>query len=123
MILTILMILAFCGCGKKSDNRQTTTIEETAANQRYNNTDTAVVIGIDLEEMHISLSSLSQGTTYTLSYSGGTKIRSKNDVELTMSQIAVGELVDVYDVLGSQRLIEMRSEERRVGKECRSRWS
>lgn len=107
MILTILMILAFCGCGKKSDNRQTTTIEETAANQRYNNTDTAVVIGIDLEEMHISLSSLSQGTTYTLSYSGGTKIRSKNDVELTMSQIAVGELVDVYYVLGSQRLIEM----------------
>ena len=36
-----------------------------------------------------------------------------------------GNLLDVYDFLGGsyERVTTTRSEERRVGKECRSRWS
>ena len=45
--------------------------------------------------------------------------------EQIRSIIESGELVKGYDVLNEQNALEkvMRSEERRVGKECRSRWS
>lgn len=109
MILTMLIIFALTGCGGQSKKQPTTSMEEdTDANQRYNSTDMAVVIKIDLEDSQVSFKSLESGSTYTLTFTGGTKIRSKNDVELTMSQVDVGELVDVYYVLGSQRLIEMK---------------
>ena len=80
----------------------------TTENKRYNETDLAVVLTTDLDKMEISLRSVKTGRNYTLTYTGGTKIRSRNNVELTMSQVAIGEIVDVYYVLGNQKLIEMK---------------
>src|SRR5205807_6584900 len=39
-----------------------------------------------------------------------------------VSQVAVAAVLAAFTCLGSLRLLRARSEERRVGKECRSRW-
>lgn len=113
--LCILSLVLMCGCGKTGGTSngsnlggiqketQTTTTEE----KRYNATDIAIVISVDTSNMEISLRSVESGRNYSLTYTGGTKIRSRNSVELTMSQVSIGEIVDVYYVLGNQKLIEM----------------
>lgn len=115
-ILTIIICIGIFGCtssGKTTNGQEvgginksteTTTIEDV----RYNATDQAVILNININKMEITVKSIVNDTKYTLMYSGGTRIRSKNDVELTMSQMQVGQIVDVYYVNGSQRLIEIK---------------
>ena len=91
--------------GGISKETEETTITEDV---RYNETDLAVVLSIDLEGKEISFRSVRSGKNYILTYTGGTKIRSKNGVELTMAQVNIGDIVDTYYVLGSQKLIEMK---------------
>ena len=115
-ILVIIICISISGCkssGKTTNGQEmgginkpteTTTVEDV----RYNATDQVIMLNINTNKMEITVKSIGSDTKYTLTYSGGTRIRSKNDVELTMSQMQVGQIVDVYYVNGSQRLIEIK---------------
>lgn len=82
-----------------------TTTSETS--KRYNTTDFAIVTNIDTNKSTITFKSIDNGSTYDLSYSGGTRFKSKNGSELLVSQFDLGEIVDVYYVAGGQKLIQM----------------
>ncbi|MBQ1193737.1 MAG: PEGA domain-containing protein [Lachnospiraceae bacterium] len=115
-VLTVLFIISVFGCkssggttnGSEVGGINSTTEQQTSENTRYNSTDLAIVLNIDTAKNEITLKSIESDKNYTLSYSGGTRIKSKNDVELTMNQVETGQIVDVYYVQGSQKLIEMK---------------
>lgn len=114
--MTFVMMMTGCssGSGGTSNGRDvagikttTTAIETTEANKRYNSQDIAVIVDINESISEISLKSVNTNKKYSLKYTGGTRIKSKNNSELTMSDMSVGMVVDVYSVQGSQKLIEL----------------
>lgn len=114
MISFMCIFLSGCTSGAGTSNgsemggiNSATTELVTDANVRYNATDLAIVTNIDTKKSEITFKGIDSNIVYTLTYTGGTRIRSKNGVELLISQVLVGEIVDVYYVQGSQKLIEM----------------
>ncbi len=111
-LLLGLSIFVFGGCVKREGNRNTdskeTTTEETTTetNKRYNAQDIVVVTDIDTEKSQISVKSIqNNGKIYVLNYTSGTSIKNKYDTEVLISKIGIGEIVDVYYVAGTQKLI------------------
>lgn len=90
--------------GINGPSKATETTEEST---RYNATDLAIVTNIDTNKTTITFKSLNNNSVYDLTYSGGTRFKSKNGSELLISQIDLGEIVDVYYVAGGQKLIQM----------------
>lgn len=114
-IFAVLLSFALTGCknGGNTTNGQevggisVTTKETETEKVRYNASNQAIIVSIDLQKKEVTFVNVGGIDKYTLTYSGGTKIRSKNSSELTMSQMEVGQIVDIYYVSGTQRLIEM----------------
>ena len=132
IIVLIVFLLMLCqGCSSKGNTTNgsdvggiptSSTEGTTEENKRYNSVDLAIVSKIDTVNMELTFISINDGRTYTLTYTGGTKVRSKNDVELSMSQMNVGEIVDVYYVMGSQKLIEIQESKSAWENNSVTRW-
>ncbi len=85
----------------------TTTTSDNYEGERYNRTDTAVVISVDTTNEKITFQSVSGGKNYYLYYSGGTEIYGEEGSSYVISQISVGEVVDLYYISGTQKLVKM----------------
>lgn len=112
-ILLIAILAIGCKKGGNTTNGNevgginVTTKETTTEYVRYNMQNQAIILNMDLNKQEVTFVNVGGIDKYTLSYNGGTKIRSKNNVELTMSQMEIGQIVDIYYVGGTQRLMEM----------------
>lgn len=115
VISIILIAVLAIGCkkgGNTTNGREVgginvTTKETTTEYVRYNTTNQAIIVSKDMEKQEVTFVNIGGIDKYTLTYNGGTKIRSKNNSELTMAQMEVGQIVDIYYVSGTQRLMEM----------------
>lgn len=101
----------------------TTVTEATTEDKRYNSQDIAVIVDINEAISEISLKSINTNKKYSLKYTGGTRIKSKNNSELTMSDMNVGMVVDVYSIQGSQKLIELHENSESWKNDMVGRWS
>ena len=112
-ILLIAVLAAGCKKGGNTTNGRevggisVTTKETTTEYVRYSATNQAIIVSIDLTKQEVTFINVGGIDKYTLTYNGGTKIRSKNGTELTMAQMEAGQIVDIYYVGGTQRLMEM----------------
>lgn len=116
ILILILCILTCTACVKR-DNSNTSGNKTTAAetesqtgteNVRYNTQDTVILIGVESDKSQISVQSISNpGKIYILNYSSGTSIKNKYDSEILINQVEKGEIIDVYYVAGTQKLIAM----------------
>lgn len=116
IVISILLIAVLAiGCkkgGNTTNGREVggisvTTKETTTEYVRYSATNQAIIVSIDLAKQEVTFINVGGIDKYTLTYNGGTKIRSKNGTELTMAQMEIGQIVDIYYVGGTQRLMEM----------------
>ena len=73
----------------------------------YDSMDTAVVEDIDAEARTVTLLNLAVGQSYTLEYNDTTAITDKYGAAMAMTQIAVGDIVDVCFMKESRRLVSM----------------
>ena len=109
----ILCIITYTGCvkrdGQRSERKTTAEAETEADNVRYNTEDTVVVTDINTEKFQISVQSTEgDRKIYILNYNSGTSIKNKYGTEVLISRIEVGEIVEVYYVAGTQKLIAMK---------------
>lgn len=116
IVISILLIAVLAiGCkkgGNTTNGREVgginvTTKETTTEYVRYSAANQAIIVSIDLAKQEVTFINVGGIDKYTLTYNGGTKIRSKNGTELTMAQMEAGQIVDIYYVGGTQRLMEM----------------
>lgn len=102
--LCILLCLFLFGCS--NENRDSgismgnglpkkSTEESGSENAMRQDVEYAVVIEKNPEEQEISLQQIRSKERYTLTYTGGTTVLSKHEKQLSMSEISVGEIVEV----------------------------
>lgn len=120
MLMSVLFLCTGCvkrtssggrgtaGLNKKTE--ETTTEVETTVN-RANAQDMFIVTGINLMESKVTLTNMSDGSIQVLSYSGGTSIQNRFGTEILMQDVALGEIVDVSYISGTQKLISMKESE------------
>jgi len=73
----------------------------------YDSADTAILVGRNEEENTVTLLNLDQGRTYTLSLDGTTRMYDKYGEALSISQIAMGDIVDVTFLKAKKHLTTM----------------
>lgn len=73
----------------------------------YDSADTAILIGINEEEKTLQFYNFDVNKSYTLSYDGTTRFSDKYDTSVALSQIKVGELVDVTFLKRTKHLTAM----------------
>lgn len=95
--------------GKKHSANQTTVgAEETVnANKRYNKEEIVVVTAIDTANSKVTVKNLKESAEYTLTYNGGTLVKSKYNNQLMMEQIEPGEIARIGYVSEIHKLIEL----------------
>jgi len=74
----------------------------------YDSADTAIVESIDFSAKTISLINYSLNKSYTLDYNDATVIADKFDQALSMAQIKTGDIVDVFFMKNSKKLVSMK---------------
>lgn len=119
LVVCVCVLLPGCDKGKKGSttngrevggvNANTTAIETSDdGDDRFNASDIAIVTDIDTKKQAITFKSIDEGENYVLTYTSGTRIKSKNDVELTITKLKLGEIVETFYIKGSQKLIEVK---------------
>lgn len=78
-----------------------------AAIGSYDSADTAVVMQIDEENHSVTFMNMDAGKKYTLYYDGTTYIKDKYGSPMAISQIAVGDVVDVCFLKGKKQMASM----------------
>ena len=110
-IVLIMLLLFSTGCSATTtvagveDNAQSTEsgfMPAVAGN--YDSADTAVVVGKSLEDGTITFQNLELGKKYTLTYDGTTVVQDKYEQNIAMTQIAMGDIVDITFVKGAKWL-------------------
>jgi len=96
-----------CGCQnhKNSSNKNATkqtTVAETGNN--YDTTFTGVVKEYDEFKKTVTVYDINGKMDYVFDYNGGTDIKDEYDAVITLPQIEIGEIVDVYYYEASQKL-------------------
>ncbi len=127
-IITILCLVAMTGCVKRkkapSGNANVETDTTIKDNVRYNAQDTAIITEIDSKNSQISVVSVSdKDKKYILNYNKGTSIKNKYGSEIMMSDMYVGEIVDVFYVAGTQKLINMQASLKMWENDSVTRWN
>ena len=70
----------------------------------YDSADTAVVMSVDQENSGITFLNMDTGKQYTLYYSGTTYFKDKYEGPMTVSQIQLGDIVDVNFLKGKRQI-------------------
>ncbi|MCD7835401.1 MAG: PEGA domain-containing protein [Lachnospiraceae bacterium] len=73
----------------------------------YDSADTPILIGRDTEAGTLTFLNLDVGKKYTLSYDGATKLYNKFGESISLSQIDIGDIVDVTFLKSKKRLTTM----------------
>lgn len=117
VFITICAVLSGCSGDKEPSihngndiPRLPTTVnveEETSDTIDYDIKDTALVLSVDTENMHIVLKSFTDDEKYILNYTGGCDIRNEYGDLIAMSQIEKGEIVDAYYINSKNKLTRM----------------
>lgn len=112
LLLSMAFMLAACGNNRTGTGNTGINIGYGMANvtqeePRFDSQLLGVVKEIDSMGMKISLYDVNKKETKLLSYSGGTDIRDRYGQVISMSQVAIGEIVDGYYISGSDKLIKM----------------
>lgn len=124
-LIFVICICVCAGCGGNSDEQKNTLQETTTVeNIRYNAEDTVIITDIDQDKLQISAQSIkNQKQIYILSYSSGTSIKNKYDSEILISQVEKGEIVDIYYVSGTQKLIAMKESDKAWENDSVTNWA
>ena len=96
---TTLLLLG--GCQSINLNMQSDIVEETQTTDiswvdKYDTQETGVLVGIDEEKQTITVKKVDSGVKFTLDYTGATNVTDKYESVLTMKQLPIGEIVNVY---------------------------
>ena len=94
---------------KNNSANETTIVAETTvnANKRYNREEIVIVTDVDTANSRITVQNLNESAEFTLTYNGGTVVKSKYSNQLMMEQIAPGEIARIGYVSESKKLIEL----------------
>jgi len=118
IIIALLVIIPGCKSEKKTlTGTYATVAEETTKkveNKNWNAEDLSVILKIDKDKKEIALKSLNSKKEYSVIYTNGTSIQNRHGNELLIDEVLVGEIVDVYYMAGTQKLIAL--------KESKSAW-
>ncbi|MBP3338549.1 MAG: PEGA domain-containing protein [Lachnospiraceae bacterium] len=107
VICIFALILGACQ-QKKSTSKGYTEPESAVKEQKeYNASDIAVVLKRDGEFGTFSLKSKDTGSVYTLTYNGGSKIKSKYGNDMLVEKVEPGMIVEVRYIEGTKKLVEM----------------
>ena len=114
-VIGIIICLSSLIDGNKRTRRNNNSADETTvaaeetvnANKRYNKEEIVIVTDIDTENSKITVQSLNESAEFTLTYNGGTVVKSKYNNQLMMEQIAEGEIARIGYVSESKKLIEL----------------
>lgn len=100
-ILFMLALMLLCGCSKieKTDDisaQQEPQKADTAWIEAYDTMETGVLIGLDENEKQITVKRIDSGEKLNFLYKGATNVTDKYNSLLTMTQVGLGELVNIY---------------------------
>jgi len=114
MVISVLVLILFCGCGeqesetpKVEQKTEATSVYQAATPDSYDSADTALLVGIHEEEKTVTFYNYEVKKTYTLSYDGTSRFYDKYGTTVALSQMRVGELVDVTFLKRSKHLTTM----------------
>src|SRR2546426_10927862 len=111
-LIALLAMALLQGCGRKTENDPPTQTGATAPVTRSTASGVTNQTGIDSKAEMVRISG------------GRFMMGDKAEIDATPHEVLVSPFyIDKYLVTQEQYQKVMRSEERRVGKECRSRWS
>lgn len=118
ILMPLLCVALLFGCGKENNEKKvtaTTTEQETQAAERYNTVDKVILLSVDTSNSTISVRGVGDtGKLYILNYNSGTGFKNKYDGDILISQLELGDILDVYYVAGTQKLI--------MAQACKDTW-
>ena len=117
--ITIIMVLALLitgctsqayniGMAKDKENNVVDTGFSVSTVGSYDSADTAVVMAVDQENSCVVFMNMDTGKQYTLYYDGTTYVTDKYDGPMTISQIRVGDVVDVNFLKGKRQIASIK---------------
>lgn len=109
ILLFISCFLAGCISGKQNGNSNrgsSTNTTVTGLEKEYDASFTGVLCGIDRKKEICRFYDPTDGKTYELEYSGGTRIRSRYDKEQTSAYLEPGRIFDVYYVASDLKAVK-----------------
>ena len=113
-MLSLILTMALCGCGmatgdggQTSDGGRIDTGFIVYGPDSYDSADTSVLVAKDEEAGTMTFLNLTLGREYTLAYDGTTCLYDKYGKILSLSQIGVGEIVDIKFVKSKKHLTTM----------------
>ncbi len=106
----VLLFLAFftAGCGSQADKPKNTKEPESAVKYEKGVDFAGAVKAVDAASGTIEFYNTSFETVETYPYTGGTRILTKNDKEMTASEIEPGEVYDVYTSEDGKKIEKMK---------------
>lgn len=106
----IILFLAFCliGCGSAAKKPAGTKEPETGVTYEPGVDFVGAVKAVDTSQNTIEFYNTSFEMMETYQFTGGTRILSKNDKELTSSEIIPGEVYDVYTSEDGKKIVKMK---------------
>ncbi|MCM1263683.1 MAG: PEGA domain-containing protein [Butyrivibrio sp.] len=124
ILIMMISIAAITGCasltdggnavqGDSQEDDKAESKEDTVPNfivtevGSYDSADTAVVVFMDAENGLVTLLNIAIGRQYTLSYDGTTYVKNKYEEPMSMSQIKVGDIVDVTFLKSRKKLVSL----------------
>lgn len=104
-----MLFLIFTGCKSTSTAKKEGSFSNHVVEQekKQDTVMLAVVKTIDIDTNTIELYDVEKGIQLVLHYTGGTEILSKNSNALTMTQLEVGEIVDAYYTVDTNKLTKI----------------
>lgn len=105
----ILILCLFCSCKSqgsqsnhtKNANQKFSVVKE---EDNYDTVFTGIIEGYNLDKKTVSVFNIQEKKNYEFVYTGGTDIKDKYDALITMPQVEIGEIVDVYYYQTNQKL-------------------
>lgn len=109
VLLALLIALAFSGCTKRPD--QIVPLESPSADSDMEAVQakdfTGIVTGLDVEAKKLYLYNVNFEKNSILDYTGATDFFSKSGIQMSASQLTLGEAVDIYADSATGKLIKV----------------
>lgn len=107
-LMLALTGLLFQGCAlleqQNTSAADEVMVEEIKAPGSYDSADTAIFVAKDEEKRSATFYNINVGKNYTLTYDGTTAIRNKHGQAMTMTQMEVGNIVDITFLKDEKKL-------------------